>query len=565
MLSFKRRITFIALLWVVVLFGPIALTAQTVQKQATSVITGRITSGDKGMANVTVVLYPAEISLNRTAIARGTTDGQGNYRLTGVPAGRFTLSVAAPEMVGPNDTPFGELGKPVTVAEGETIDKMDFSLVRGGVITGRVTDADANPVIDLHIQLHRTDSQGAGMASYTNPFMYQTDDRGVYRIYGISPGRYTVSAGDAGVDGSVRVGFGGQGYYTRTFYPDVTDESRATAVDVLEGSEATHIDITLGRKAKSFTATGHIIDDSGQPVANIRIGYGTVMQENRMGDYGVGSSSDAKGKFRLDGLLPGRYAAFAWSNGTSDSYSDAVQFQIADGDISGLELKLHRGSSISGVAVIEGTNDRNVLAQISQLILYAATRPQQGGVSPPNSSRVKLAPDGSFTINGLRPGKVSFHLSGFPQPQGFFVARVEQNGMQQQEIEVAQGAQVTDVRVVIQYGNGSIRGLVKVLGDVWPDGIHMSVNARSLVSDGTRMPFQSVPVDQRGHFLIEGLPAGEYEVIVSAYAGTITPGKPPEHRFAPVREKVSVSNGVEAEVTLTFDPNAKLPEVRRNE
>ncbi|HKC62669.1 MAG TPA: carboxypeptidase-like regulatory domain-containing protein [Pyrinomonadaceae bacterium] len=565
MLSLKRHITFIALLSLAVLFGPIALTAQTVQKQATGVITGRVTSGDKGMANVPVVLYPSEISSNRAAIARGTTDGEGNYRLTGVPAGRFSLSVAAPEMVGPSDTPFGELGKPVTVAEGETIDKMDFSLVRGGVITGRVTDADGNPVIDQRIQLHRLDSPGAGMASYTNPFMYQTDDRGVYRIYGIPSGRYTVSAGDAGGDGSVRFGFGGEGYYTRTFYPDVTDESRATAVDVSEGSEATHIDITLGRKAKSFTVTGRIVDDSGQAVANMRIGYGAIMQENRMGAFGWGSSSDAKGNFRLDGLLPGRYAAFAWNDGTSDGYSDAVQFQIADGDISGLELKLHHGSSISGVAVIEGTNDRNVLAQVSQLTLYASTRAQQGDISAPNLSRVKIAPDGSFTINGLRPGKFSFHLSGFPQPQGFTLARVEQNGVQQQEIEVAPGAQVTDVRIVIQYGNGSIRGLVKVVGDVWPDGIHMSASARPLSSDGTRMPFRAVPVDSRGHFLIEGLPAGDYEVILSAYAGTITPGKPPEHRFAPVREKVSVSNGVEAEVTLTFDPNAKLPEVIRDE
>src|SRR5437763_3815850 len=192
MLSPKRRIALMALLSIAVL-SSVALTAQTVQKQGTSIITGRVTSGGKGMANVPVVLYPSEISSNRTAIARGTTDNEGNYRMTGVPAGRFTLSVAAPEMIGPNDTPFGELGKPVTVAEGETIDKMDFSLVRGGVITGRVTDADENPVIDQHIQLHRVDKQGGDIASYTNPFMYQTDDRGVYRIYGIAPGRYTVS------------------------------------------------------------------------------------------------------------------------------------------------------------------------------------------------------------------------------------------------------------------------------------------------------------------------------------------------------------------------------------
>ncbi|MDQ3817375.1 MAG: carboxypeptidase regulatory-like domain-containing protein [Acidobacteriota bacterium] len=562
MLSFKRHITFIALLSVATLYCPIALTAQTVQKQGTGVITGRITSADKGMANVPVLLYSAEISPNRTAVARTTTDNEGNYRLTGVPAGRFTLTVAAPQMVGPNDTPFGEMGKPVTVAEGETIDKMDFSLVRGGVITGRITDADGNPVADLRIQLHKQGTQGDSITSYLNPFMYQTDDRGVYRIYGIPPGRYTVAAGDGGGEGMVRVGFG-QGYYQRTFYPDAADESKATVIDVSEGSEATHIDITLGRKARSFVATGRVVDESGQPVANLRIGYGSLVRDNHIGGFGSGAVSDQQGRFRLDGLLPGRYAAFVYNDGASDSYSEAVPFQIAEADVSGLVLKMHRGSSISGVAVIEGTTDRNVLAQLSQLTLLASVRTEPGSLSAPNFTRAKLAPDGSFTITGVRPGKFRFFLSGFPQPQGFTLARVEQNGVQQQEIEVAPGAQVTDVRVVIQYGNGSIRGLVKVLGDVFPEGIRMSAQVHPLAGDEGRV--RSVQVDQRGHFLIEGLPPGEYEVIISAYAGTFTPGKPPAIRFAPVKERVSVSNGAEAEVTLTFDPNAKLPEVKRDE
>src|SRR5438067_6890013 len=187
MLSLKRHITFIALLSIAVL-SSIALTAQTVKTHGAGVITGRVTLGDKGVANAPVVLYPSErVGSNRTPVARATTDFEGHYRLANVPAGRYTVSVFAPTMIGPGDGFYGGPGKFVTIAVGETVDKIDFALVRGGVITGRVTDADGSPVIAEHLQLNPVAQQQEGRLSLpnVNPFMYETDDRGVYRIYGI--------------------------------------------------------------------------------------------------------------------------------------------------------------------------------------------------------------------------------------------------------------------------------------------------------------------------------------------------------------------------------------------
>jgi protocatechuate 3,4-dioxygenase beta subunit len=537
--------------------------AQTAQKQGTGIITGRVTVGEKPMANVAVVLFPAVLASPRGAIARATTDYEGRYRLTGIAAGRYNVMAITPTMVGPSEGTYGEGGKAVTLAEGETAEKIDFTLVRGGVITGRVMDADGAPIINERVNLESVDknTRRRGTLFFNNPFMFTTDDRGIYRIYGLAPGRYAVSVGLSTDEGSVRFGNVGRGYYARTYHPNVTDQAKATIIEVAEGSEASNVDITVGRKSQSFIATGRVVDESGQPVPNVRVGHGSIMQgQNQMGAFGWGSVTDASGRFRIEGLLPGRYAAFVWSEGETSSYTDPVTFEVAEGDVSGLELKQRRGASISGVVVLEGTADRAVLAKLSQLTLGAYPS-SQGLVAPSLSTgNVKIAPDGSFIINGLQPGKVGIYLSNYPTPpQGFTLARVERDGVPQRQIEVAPGAQITGVRVVIEYGTGSVRGLVKIENGPLPPNARMMVNARRMgeTSEATRRGAQ---VDSRGHFVIEGLAPGEYELTLQTF-GALDPPR----RFAPVKQSVTVAHGVESEITLTFDLGAKRPEGGNNE
>ncbi len=529
---------------------------QALQKTGTGLITGRVTAGDRGAPDVTVLLTPGEPGLDRKAISRTTTDADGNYRLMNVPAGRYIIVPVTPTMTGPAETTYGGPGRNLIIGEGEVVEKMDFALTRGGVITGRVTDADGKPVIEERIQLASAENQDRSRTGFfANPFMFQTDDRGVYRIYGVPPGRYTVSAGVSLQEGMVRVGLVNRGYYLRVFHPNETDSKKAAIVEVTEDGEVKNVDIKMGRAIRAFRVAGRVVDaDTGKPAPNLIIGYGSYRPEDRrVMSYGYGQTrTDARGQFQMEGIVPGRYAAFTWdAEGVVGTYTEPVPFEITDADVSGIEMKVRRGASISGIAQIEGTTDEKVLARLSQLSLGVFV--QSKGITSPADRRAQLGADGSFRVTGLPPGTVSFYIYGYPLPQGIRLSRVERDGVAQPNgIEIAPGAEASNVRVILEYGSGSLRGQVRVDNGELPTGARMMIMLSKAEDEADTRPISYAQVDSRGRFLLEGLPTGDYRLSLH-----VQPPPGSKIKVPQIKQTVSIANGMESEVTLILDLTEK--------
>ncbi len=537
--------------------------AQDSKKEPSGSITGHVTVGGRPAARVTVMLTPADRSQTQSPSGRATTDEEGRFTIKSVPAGSYTVLPHTPALVVGADTSLAQPGKTVTLGDGEEVDGIDFSLVKGGVITGRVTDAEGRPLIEQRVNIIRVDERGQRAPTpYFNPFMFSTDDRGVYRIYGMLAGRYKVSVGEASDSGMVRIGFGG-GSYPRTFHPDVADESRAPAVEVSAGGEATGIDIKLGRPTRTYAATGRIIDaDTSKPLANLQYGHAPLNRDQRMsGGFGwTANRTNNNGEFRIDGLSPGRYAAFAVATEQVDFYSEPAVFEINESDVSAIEIKTRRGSSISGAAVIEGSDDPDVLARLSKMELRASVQTEE--LVAPSIAPIRVNPDGSFLISGLRPGKARILLGGFgSEPaKGFSLMRVEREGVALRDgVDVALGENVSGVRVVIGYGTCVVRGQVRVQGGELAPGTRLMISAARLGGDGMR---RSTIPDARGRFSLEGLVPGEYEITVNPMVVTPSaPGAPPppgrQSNRMLAKQNVTVANGVETEVTLVIDLAAK--------
>lgn len=523
----------------------------TAAKEAPASVSGRVTNGEKGMPGIEVMLTPPDPTSRIKAAARATSDAEGRFRMTGVPPGRYQLMAVAPAYVVSDMTGWPP-GRTVNLSPGDAVEDFNFTLTRGGVITGRVTDSEGKPVIGEQVRVASAD-ESKGQSGFGGGPGKTTDDRGIYRIYGLAAGRYRVSVGQDRNSGMIRMG-GPRRFYRLTFHPDTTEREKAKVVEVSEGGETEDVDISVAKASRTFKVEGRFVSaETGRPVLDIQFGFGTVNAETkRIGGFGfTGQKSNARGEFQVEELAPGRYAVFGIGGDQEvDWYSDTATFEIDDADVTGVEVKIHRGSTLSGVVHIEGVRDRAALAKLLQEANITANVEARNEVSAPRWGRAKLAPDGSFLLKGLRPGKLRLSL-GWPPVKGLSLLRVEREGIEQREgLEIAEGAQVSGVRVVLAYGSSIIRGQVSLTGGVLPLGSRLMVQARRVgAATGERLAAQPSEVDTRGRFVLEGLAAGEYELMLSVFSQNM-PRRPP------LKQNVTVGDGSETSVTLVFDLNA---------
>jgi hypothetical protein len=317
------------------------------QKEAPATVAGRVREGERGVAGVAVVVMSSDPSQRFRTVGRARTDAEGRYRVTGVPPGRYVIAPVAPAYVLQEMNNFPP-GKPLTLSAGDSVEDADFRIVRGGVVTGRVTDSDGNPIVAEPVQVASADSSNNGELRTPPVFISSqndrsTDDRGVYRIYGLPSGRYRVSVGGDGRTFRAP----GSKYYRRTFYPSASEESQGKIVEVTAGGVSEDVDITLGAPERTFRISGRfVMADTNQPVQVTGFGYGQVDPNSRQltGDYS-GGGSNARGEFQAMGLAPGRYKIFAYPSPLDavDWYSDTTDFEITDSDVSGIVVKLRRG------------------------------------------------------------------------------------------------------------------------------------------------------------------------------------------------------------------------------
>jgi hypothetical protein len=515
------------------------VTAAHAQQQA-GVVSGRVVLDGKASTSVEVVLL-TDGNERRTEIARTSTDVEGCFRLNVEEAGRYRVMPIAPAYVSSNEQ---SVAKVITVAPGEEIKDVDFTLVPGGVITGHVSMPDGRPAIAERVAVTPVAQPGQDRPTLNLPNgILETDDRGVYRVFGLPPGRYLVSAGTGG-ESVAADAYNRRFAYPRTFHPSVVEEAKATVVEVATGGETTNVDITLSRRAESFSASGRIVEArNSQPLAGVTFGYAASRENGRMSGAPVRDlQTDAEGKFVIPKLTPGRYVVFVSSNRDTNVYSEMLPFEVTNGDVTGLELTAEQGSSVSGTVVVEGATEPNILNKLTGVslanILYQPEMIWTAREMP------VISPDGTFRFNGLRPGKLKIVDNAPRLPRGFSILRVERDGIAQRDgIDIAGDTNITNVRIVMAYGNGIVRGNVTVKSDTVPSGTPLFVFARRADSPSITASTQT---DARGSFILEWLAPGEYELTVGVREqGGV--------RLSAARKTVRVSNNATADASLIFE------------
>lgn len=540
-------------------------------KPANGTISGRVTLEGKPAQGV-VVLALAPQSPQSVTSVQARTDAEGRYQLTRLPAGQIRITVAAREYVSDTlDSHSLQPGAGVSLSDGEHLEGQDFALVRGGVITGRVTNAAGQPLIEEALSLFRLNAKGQ-KEHFSRTYMLnlKTDDRGVYRIYGLPAGRYLVAAG---FDDQAPRFANNPRRLPLTYHPGVTVEAEAKPVEVTAGSETEGVDIRFGARERTSEVIVRLVDaESKQPVPNLYANYARVQPENRS-TWSSGASwqmTDSKGETRFERVTPGRYRITVQAMRPEDSqyFAEPVMFEVVSEGTHRVEVTVRRGAVLSGTLTLENISAPALRAQAKQLSLQISRPfPLPGApVSTPTppapqilfNNFPRLADDLSFRSSGLPPGKYQLVVTGNGAAGGFSIARLERNGqVMPNQFEVTGSEQVSGLRVVLTYSNASLRGQVQVVGGTLPPQARLMVIARNKNSAQPVLGGRGVELDARGRFVMEFMHAGIYEVSVRLAFPPDYPytNLPPALRRPQGMQEVVLGQTGEVQLNLTFDLN----------
>jgi hypothetical protein len=512
-------------------------------------ISGRVTQHGRGLPDI-LVKATRELSLRPDGPGvEARTDSRGNYQLGPVVAGQYFVTVFAPDLVPRRNDQVSGSPRQISVSARETITNVDFDLIPGGTITGMVTDITGKPMPQQPVLLTFVSPQPNPTLFGRNPFLtpfisgyFRTDTAGFYRIAGIPPGTYLVSVGP---HITAFTAFRGRPAFRQTFFPSTTERANARPIEIAEAANIQNIDIKLGPAVATFSVSGKVVDHStGAPISGVSFDL-EIEESGERGEIPKAGTSNANGEFKLENLPTGHYSikvSEERGQQNGEFFGTSSWFDIRDSNVAGIELRVEGTLSIFGTVVIANTNEPVVLAKASQLDLLFEVSPNDRG--PILFKRVRPTSNLTFSVSGLKPGRVRVHLNSDKQvaESGLRFLRIELGSNPIREFEIGPDKQVQELRVILVHGSGSLRGSVKLENGSLPANARIAANIKDDkgFNAGTW-------VDTNGNFLLSALPAGTYTL-------TVTAEEPGKRTLGPeTHQTISISENQAATALISLD------------
>jgi hypothetical protein len=509
------------------------------QRTGTGRIRGRVLSSDSGAP-----VRRAQVRISGDGANRmTTTDGTGRYEFTELPDGRFTVMAfkAGYVTVQYGQTRPFEAGKPIELAEAQALDKVDIVMPRGSAIAGRIVDEFGEPVADATVTVLRQQWAGGRRRMVNAGRPAQTDDLGQYRIYGLPPGDYFVSATyrspealsmDMMMPGAAQPAAARPvAGYAPTYYPGTGSTAEAQKVTIAVGQESQGTDFAL-IPTRLSRITGVVLSSEGRPLEGAMISA----VPSRGGDFVPLSSAgrtSREGAFTLSNIPPGDYVlqVRSMTTSTTSGGGDRVVFMTRiggpDGEsefgmlpvsVSGEEvlnvvITTTKGGTASGHVAYEG----GVQAPAANIRMTAIG----GDVDSPmlsGSMGASVNADGTFEIKGLAGMRV-LRASGLPS--GWTLKTVELNGADVTDsgIDFKGGESVSGITVVLSPAATEIAGTVTT-GNGSPARDY-TVVVFADDPDKWKVPatrwISATRPDQDGRYRVRNMPAGSYYAIAVEY------------------------------------------------
>lgn len=488
---------------------------------------GTTTSTRTMTANGVTTQMTSGVAMGVNLVPRSsTTDSQGAFEFTRLPAGIYRLQASAGQYSAaylgmaygakkPNGPGFFDPGTPIQLAEGERFDKAVVALPKGAVITGRVSDDNGDPmarvqVYTMFLAPGSTRPQRTGSGA-------QTDDLGQFRLYGLMPGDYFVIAeasrntfvppNAAPETEEEKIGF------MTTYFPGTPDEGSAQRVRTRAGGETPGVEMRMAT-GRLFRISGMITDSQGRTSNRIS---GTLFRRLAAQTSTFGFSTDEQGRFQMRNIPPGEYRLVARGRPMGPDVAQNEPGEMANvpltigADVDGLMIVTAPGAVVTGEVVFEQGPPVQPGQNAPPIRVNAQMGDPENNTGMPGPQPAVVSPDNTFTLKGMMG---EFLLRGNAQGQFLKRVMIGADEITDTPREFKTGDKVT---LVMTSRASTIEGnITDAAGKPVTDAALIIFSDDKASWRISSIRTRRANADQNGHYRAMGLMPGRYYVIATS-------------------------------------------------
>jgi protocatechuate 3,4-dioxygenase beta subunit len=540
-----------------------ALLAQSPQAQpappitGTAVIRGQITDSEIGVPMPRAAVELRLLSAGQMNwLRRNLTDHEGRFEFLNLPAGSYSVTAMAGEHRATHVVKtFGGLPSggylSVMLKAGEVRSNVDIALSRAFAISGRVTDEFGDPMAGVDVRL--APASGAPMVSHVR--QRSTDDRGMFRLFSVAPGRYVVCTEVQGASSPSTVTLT-TARFVSTCYPSALNESEAQIVPVTVG-DVDGIEIRMHR-TRTFSISGTVVDSTGAPVESPNVIFHRFHRSGATSSHNV----PAGRRFEFTDLVPGDYAVEATLGGrqpigdteTPVRERGYVSIRLEGDSVADLVVAMKKPATVQGRVLWE--DGPPPVREGNSLTI----EPTRTGRSLAPSIRPVRVDDDLFTLRDLFD-PVRLNVRGLPR--GWVVKAIRYKG---EDLTDAPAELTTDPRhqidIVLTTRIAIVTGTVTDdSGTLAPHATVYLLPADPKRATDELYSYGSAAFSREGRFTTRGVRAGDYLIVAisSEQAQALERQRPTVEALAKHAERISLVDNDRLTMSLRV---VTLPDVR---
>jgi len=485
-----------------------------------------------------------------------TTDVDGQYEIAELKPGAYRVSASKQGFIALD---YGqkrafERGTPIVLSPGQTLADIDITLPTAGAIVGRISDENGDPLEGLTVVALQSRFSGGRrqLLPVAQVNSRTTDDRGMFRLFGLPPGAYVIVA-SPGNRALLLPGKNSPGYVP-TYFPGTASPSDAQGVNVSLSQTTNGIDFAAV-SARSARITGAALDSNNRPLN----GMVALTTTDRWGGLSVAMQTriEPDGSFQLSRVPPGEYVLQAIGPRPPDSRGEgefgAVVLPINGQDLKDVQVRTSAGSRVQGRVILEG-NSAGVNFQ-DAVMVFAPMDNTKAPASESYLHRWRADRDGTFQMAGLNGPRRLRLLSG---PPSWSIKSVRADGVDVTDEVLSFGSRsesIANLEVVLTNRSATLSGTVSdERGTQVTDytAVVFAIDSHRWYPQSRWIKYARPRRD--GIFQVQSLPPGEYYVAaVEWMQGDELSGEWQDPEFLDVisrtATRISVGEGEQANTT----------------